>query len=58
MEKIKQLYVTPKMEAVFVNLEHCIAASSAKVSPGNNTNDYHPIITDEEEELKQSEWNL
>lgn len=60
MDKIKntkQLYVSPKMEVVLVDLEYCIAASSVRVAPGGATDD-HPLITMEEVELKQGDWNL
>ncbi len=57
-KKRRKQYIPPRLVVDIIEIESSIAASSAMVSPGGDTVDSNPWITDETEEVIHKEWNF
>lgn len=57
-KKRRKHYIPPRLVVDIIEIESSIAASSAMVSPGGDTVDSNPWITDETEEVIHKEWNF
>ncbi|MGN0020891.1 MULTISPECIES: hypothetical protein [Sphingobacterium] len=55
---LKMEYLAPSIMVAEIEMETSIATSSATVSPGGGNGNNNPWITEEDEEVKNNEWEL